>query len=235
MKTKLSILTAVIILFAACSPTLDAILTEVEKATTVQLNSLSTKMQEAMGAWDTEIAKNKTPDRGTDGTWLDVGVRYKYFVLKDYVNIQLIQQLAGVPIYTKGPHTTAVNFNATEFGHYNPAFLTKVQNTLDDAIQIEAFNAVAQTFYDKELKQMTRTFYRAYKHIQSSGGKYSAASYDQEDFRSYADGEEKAGYDWYESVTAPGFWVRRKADGTDAQFVKLLKTVLTKYDAGFEL
>lgn len=234
MKTKLSVLTAVVILFTACSPTLDTILTEVEKVTAVQLNSLSSKMKEGMEAWDIEIAKNKTPDRNTDGTWLDVGVRYKYFVLKDYVNVQLIKELAGVPIYTKGPHQTAVNFNATEFGHYNPEFLTKVQNTLDDATQIEAFNTIAQVFYDKELKQMTRTFYRAYKHIQTNGDKYSV-KYDQEEFRSYADSEEKAGYDWYESVTAPGFWVRRKADGTDTQFVQLLKTVLAKYDAEFVL
>ena len=54
--------------------------------------------------------------------------------------------------------------------------------------------------------------------------------YIQETFRPYADNAQTKGLNWYEAITAPGFWVRRSIDGTDKEFFKILDLVVTTFD-----
>lgn len=228
MKTKLTLAIATIICFIACTPS-------IQPKIEVQLDPLEFKIEESISVWKGEKAQKGSPDRTTDGTWIDVGIRYKYFILKKYVNIQMLGKVAGVPVYTSGPHKDGVDFNSSDFGRYNPAFLKKVKNVLLTAMKRESFNKIAQNLYDNELKSMARTYHRAYKYAKSLN-KYEhefGGPYVQEEFREYADKEAKAGYDWYESVTAPGFWSRRVGGGTDKAFIELLELVLNKYDKDF--
>ena len=228
MRTKITFAITIVVCFLACTPS-------IQPKIEAQLDPLEFKIEEAIGVWSAEKAQKGEPDRTVDGTWLDVGVRYKYFILKKYVNIQMLEKVAGVPVYTSGPHKDGVSFNSSDFGRYNPEFLKKVKNILLTAMKRESFNKLAQSFYDSELKNMARTYHRAYKYAKSLN-KYNhefGGPYDQEEFRAYADKEEKKGYDWYESVTAPGFWSRRIAGETDKAFIELLEIVLNKYDQGF--
>lgn len=228
MRIKITVAIAITLCFLACTPTIQS---KIE----TQLDPLEFKIEEAIGVWNGEKAQKGYPDRTVDATWLDVGIRYKYFILKKYVNIQMLEKVAGVPVYASGPHKDGIDFNSTDFGRYNPAFLRKVKNVLLTAMKREAFNKLAQSFYDGELKSMSRTYHRAYEHAKGldKNEHEFGGSYSQEEFRAYADQETKAGYDWYESVTAPGFWSRRVAGGTDKAFIELLEIVLNKYDKGF--
>ena len=60
------------------------------------------------------------------------------------------------------------------------------------------------------------------------------SSYLQERFRGYAEkrSAEQRG-DFYNSVVACGFWVRRHIDGTDAEFFSILEKLLSTYDASW--
>jgi hypothetical protein len=215
------------IALVACTPSMQP---KIES----QLDPLELKIEEAIVAYKKEKAQKGEPNRDVDGTWLNVGIRYNYFILKKYVDIKLLEKVAGVSIYTKGPHKDGINFNsAEEFGHYNPEFLKKVKNALLAAMKREAFNKLAQKIYDTDLKNMARTYHRAYGYTTTLDGYKFGKPYDAEEFRTYADEEEKGGYDWYESVTAPGFWSRRVSDKTDKAFLEILEIVINKYDKGF--
>lgn len=229
MKIKTLFMLSVVAILAACSP-------EVVSTINSVLNPLGVTMKDAMTAWDAKKAELGEPSRDEDGTWLDVGVRYKYAVLKEFVNIRNLERVTGHKVYVKGPHDTDLNYDSDKIGYYNPDFLRSVSSSLTVSITNEAFNKVAQKFYDSQLKQMTRTYYRAYTHVNNNANAVVDDNdyYDVENFRSYADSEEKAGYDWYESIVAPAFWVRRKKDGTDMQFLGLITMVLEKYDPDFK-
>ncbi len=192
-------------------------------------------LTDALNNWDAKLEEKGGPDRDADGTALEEGLRYKYAVLNEYMNINRLGEIMGVPVFLKGPHSDGVDYESDEFGHYNPAFLNQVRDALSAAKDNSAFNAIVQPFYNSQLKSTARTYYRAYKYLESEDdilGKYGDY-YDGEAFRGYADIEEAEGFNWYESATAPGFWVRRKIDGTDKIFFEILNMMLKKYDSGF--
>ena len=62
-------------------------------------------------------------------TGLDVGIRYKYANLRSLLSIEKLGEIIGEPVYLEGPHENEIKYNSEEeFGHYNPAFLTKVKS-----------------------------------------------------------------------------------------------------------
>ena len=196
-------------------------------------NPLESLVMEAMTNW--EVKKAEVGTSAASSTGLEVGLRYKYGVLNEYLNIHRLEGLLGLEVFVKGPHDGKMNFDSDEFGHYNPAFLAQLEYVMNNAVGNSAFDAVGKAFYTKELKGTARTYYRAYLYLQKDGdviGKYGKL-YNGEAFRGYADVEEAEGYDWYESATAPGFWVRRTIDGTDKSFFTMLKKVMTAYDSDF--
>ena len=229
MKTKIFLLTVISATIFACTPPIQ---TNIEKS----LDPLEYKIDEAMGLFSAARIEHGEPDREKDGTWLNVGVRYKYAFLKKYVSLNMLKKVSGQAVFVSGPHQSEMDFKSPDdFGHYNPAFLKKTKSTLKEAMKRDAFNKLAQTLYDNELKSMARTFYRSHEYVKSKGGAMAyTIKYDPDAFRSFADGEEKAGYDWYESDTFPGFWVRRYADGTEGLFIELLEMVMNKYDADYK-
>ena len=119
MKTKIIFITTIVISFLACTPS-------IQPKIEAQLDPLEFKMEESIGVWKGEKLQKGEPDRTVDGTWLNVGIRYKYFILKKYVNVQMLEKVSGVPVYASGPHKEGIDFNSTDFGRYNPEKLDNI-------------------------------------------------------------------------------------------------------------
>lgn len=194
-------------------------------------NPLESLVMEAMTNWEAKKAEVGS----LSSTGLEVGLRYKYGVLNEYFNIHRLEGLLGLRVFEKGPHEKEMNFDSDEFGHYNPAFLGQLEYVMNNALGNSAFDAIGKPFYTKELQGTARTYYRAYMYLQKESNVISKYGeyYNGEAFRGYADVEEAEGYDWYESATAPGFWVRRRIDGTDKTFFSMLEKVMKAYDTEF--
>jgi len=191
-------------------------------------------------------------------SWItDAGVRSKYFCLKSEFNLDIIKKLSGESVFVKGPHTSDINYSSIkEFGYYNPKFLSILETTLTDLSKNDKFKQLAQKIYDKEFKNTVRIYYLAYKYINedskqkkkiqkeylakisnsTEGQDYTndPSYYLQEQFRDFSETNEKLGYDVYEGFTAPGFWIRRAIDGTEAEFYKLLTQGMEIFDKDFK-
>jgi hypothetical protein len=184
--------------------------------------------------------------------WLQVGLRERYGCIQETVNFGVLERLTGEAVFLTGPHSGGLDLTAqNEFGHYNPAFLKKAGQALDEMMKDKAFNDKIQAFYDAELKNTFRLYFIAYDTPKDVAlGKYrgivAAANpncaggflcqpsfFLQEQFRPFAEDMERQGYNVYEGFTAPGFWVRRDIDGTSTQFYGLLKKFMQKYDNEF--
>lgn len=197
------------------------------------------KIMEVSYLWEL-LSWNYEPIRERDDTWLDVGLRAKYAMAKDYASISILEETFDEDVFLRGPHAGDMDFNSTtSFGYYNPRFIEKVHQALDAALQNPMFKKVARPIYEKHLKSMAHTYQDAYKHVQQNEEMRTQLINDyifamakpegvtdgslQEKFRGYAEAlekEQKA--DIYEAFTAPSFWIRRHIDGTDTDFSKLL-------------
>jgi len=206
-----------------------------------------------------EKLKNEAPkDYDSMSSWLDVkGVRSKYAFLKSILNLGKIESETGIKVFVSGPHVDGnINYESmNSFGHYNPELLNLVYETLYQMKNENAMQAGTE-IYDLYFRQMFRTYYESYNYLNNTSGKkirftnmstteliakYQLAINNNEssfnvweNFRPFADFmDKKLGYDWYEADTSAAFWVRRKMDGTDKQFMRILTLVIETYDKDF--
>jgi len=206
--------------------------------------------------WDTQVSSCPSSYEKSQ-SWLDVGVRSKYSCMKSNFSPLALEQIFGMPVYIKGPHKKSIDLNSlNEFGHYNPKFLKTLDSYLKKLMKKKAFDDKMTNLYENELKGLFQTYYLSYQYVNSNNTKTSeiineykmlvetakpnedqflrAPSYFlQNSFSDYSDSMGDQGYDIYEAVTAPGFWIRRKIDGTDKQFFKILTRFLKRYDPEF--
>lgn len=192
-------------------------------------------IQEGLSNWD-DLEAQAGNDGFDSATGLDVGVRYKYAMLRSLVSIEKLGEIVGEPVYLEGPHEGEINYNSEdEFGHYNPAFLSQVKEILENADRNAAFHAVAQQVYDSKLKGMARSFYRGHEYVKEEGADLDSYTYADRFtvFYNYSHLEVVEGYDFYEAFVIPGFWLRRQKDGTADAFFDLLNIMLNSYDAEF--
>lgn len=217
------------------------------------------KLMEIVYLWDL-VSEGYEADQEQDGTWLDVGLRSKYAMARKYASLELLEAAFGQSVFVRGPHQGDMDFNSnTSFGYYNPAFLRDVKETIEAALQHPGFAKVAKGVYEKHFKSMALTYQDAYHYMHDDQARLESLRSEyllqlaepegvtggsfQETFRSYADNgrfsnkdEEKAyklknpNEDWYEKVTAPGFWLRRSIDGTSDQMYSILNMVITKME-----
>ena len=210
-----------------------------------------------------QAVSNYEPTKDSIGTpyemiksWIpEYGVRGKYYVLKAYVGLEIIESMIGEKAFVKGPHRQKINFDSdNEFGHYNPDFLTKLNERLERILKNETFISQTQNFYNQYFKQYLRTYLLSYnigvnnekvisgylKILKSTPDKdqntfdqKNPSLYLQEEFREFAENMEHKGYNIYESFVCPGFWVRRSIDRTHEEFYTLLQTVMSAYDNDF--
>ena len=178
----------------------------------------------------------------------DLGVRVRYERAKPELALVIVESIVGKKAFLKGPHAEGINCSSTSFGYYSPVFLVELQEVLKTTLSNKAFVDKFQALYDAELKQYLRTYYLSFdvgvnssetqkeylKMLDDPEKAVEAGFYLQEAFRYHADGMVVDGYDWYESVTCPAFWLRRSIDGTSDEFKALLVLMLNTFDPGFE-
>lgn len=206
------------------------------------------KIMEVTSLWDL-LKSNYEPIRERDDTWLDVGLRSKYAMAKDYASLEVIEATFGQSVFLRGPHNGDLNFNSTtSFGYYNPSFVNNVYESVEATLANPMFSKIGQGVYERHLKSMAHTYLAAHKYLSANPEIKEALTQDylymmaqpegttegslQERFRDYAEAAEKSGAksDVYEAFTAPAFWLRRSIDGTDDEFVALLEMVVTHFE-----
>jgi hypothetical protein len=220
---------------------------------------LKTQYREVLQNWENVAMAFDAPYKND---WITVGVRYKYNMLKDYIGIEMLEQLSGQKVFlASGAHTNGLNLdNTNAFGHYNPQFVSTVHESLISFLMNDDAKESTQIFYNNNLQMTARSYYLAHQFVNSDeiiiwqGGEWtkadiiatyqgilngsineygSGADFLGEIYRSFADTMEADGYNWYEADTAPGFWIRRSIDGTDDDFIGLLNAVLEEVDASW--
>jgi hypothetical protein len=196
--------------------------------------------QTAGPEFDYEKAETFTPE---------VGIRGKYYLNKNIVNLLSIAKIVGEPVFISGPHKKEMNFRSNEFGQYNPKFLQKLNALLTNLLNDKKFKEMSSALYDREFKKYLQTMMHAYEYVLENEENKTAAienyknfiSIDpssasfnmQEHFRDFSDYFAENGYDWYELSTAAVFWTRRAMDNSDKEFFNLLTTVIESYNRSF--
>ena len=211
-------------------------------------DSLVFKIMEVGHLWEL-LDQFYEPNKDTDGTWLEVGLRSKYAMAKKYASLAILEDLTGEKVYLKGPHQEGFDFTAKDaFGYYNPAFLSAVEDHLKEALEQPAFHKLATILYNKHFYSLVETYQQAYLHAQNHPQQMQKIKLIyleqiskpfgteegsmQETFRTYADQSVKQhNSDWYEAVTAPSFWVRRSIDQTDEQIFRILSFLKEELEA----
>ena len=179
----------------------------------------------------------------------ELGIRGKYYLNKNIINLVSMAKIVGEPVFISGPHNKEMNFRSYEFGYYNPKFVQKLTVLLKKLLSDNKFKAKSSSLYDTEFKRYMQTMMHAYEYvIENEENKlaaidnykkfmyqdpYTASFNMQEYFRDFTDYFTEHGYDWYELSTAAVFWTRRTMDNSDKEFINLLTTVIESYNRSF--
>lgn len=222
-------------------------------------NSAVYKLMEVTYLWEL-LSTGYQPSRKRDATWLDVGFRAKYAMARNYASLDKLEDVFNTPIFISGPHGKNMNFNSkTSFGHYNPAFITKLTESVQTVLRNPVFHMPAKQAYHQYFEPMALTYKNSYIRIQSNpkrlnqlkinylkkiikaGGTHNTCLNELliEQAKSNVYSKplklkdrivENPRADVYEESTAPSFWVRRSLDGTDKQLYKLLNLIITELE-----
>jgi len=226
---------AIIILIAACGPTLLI----GDKASNTIFNY---KMKEVFRSWDANVVQNDFSFYENNHTYIEEGLRYNYAILKNIASITILEQVIGEKVFITGPHEEQFNFFSDDsFGYYNPAFWSKVKTVIEYSLKNDGvFKQLGKYAYNQHLKKEAQLYFDSYNYLKEnasmaqqvtkdyqtamkSGGE--AGTFLQESFRPFANSKEQLGEDWYVANTAPGFWIRRELDGTAEQIFEILELV----------
>ena len=180
--------------------------------------------------------------------WSEIGVRGKYKIFSKYLSKDILEKIIGEKIFLSGPHLNDMNFDSYDkFGYYNPIFLKKLHKKIKLLISNDAFFKSTQDIYNEKFKNTLRVYFLSLNMLEHSNYKiyveeyldiiskppsnYIVSNYFDEKFRSFAESIKNEGYNFSEGLTFPGFWIRRKIDGTDEEFFELMNLILNKYDS----
>jgi hypothetical protein len=85
------------------------------------------------------------------------------------ITLASIRELAGVDIFTKGPHSvdTLQLDAASDFGHYNPAFVRFLIDKAGPSERGSAAQKATQPSYDAHLKPLAEIFWKTYAKSQA--------------------------------------------------------------------
>ena len=201
-----------------------------------QLKEVTPKTKEVMDSW--------LPNRG---------VRSKYAILKSIAGMDILESATGIKVFREGPHQGQINYYSNTMGYYNPEFLNEVTRTLKTLFEDPEFKEDAKVLYERNFRKLLKTYYAAYQalhlkygsqsgelrrlqeiYLEAMHGNHSPGEYLQWNFREIYPSMQDQGYDIAESITALGFWLRRNIDGTDIQFLDLLKMVFNNLETIIE-
>lgn len=208
------------------------------------------KLMEITYLWDL-LKAGYEPDKDRDDTWLDVGFLSKYAMAKKYATLEIVEAVFGEKIFLSGPHGNDMDFNSTKsFGHYNPAFISNLQRTVETALANPTFKQAMKTLYHQELKDMAQVHFDGYIYITQNAqymhlmqekyiaemNKSGGMDINQftNNFRDFALYEEQKKLDVYEGFNASTFWLRRMMDGTIEPIITLHIMVMKALDPDFD-
>jgi hypothetical protein len=194
-------------------------------------------------------------------TWLSLdprsppfqlGVRALYTGwLKANIGYPIMIELAGLPVFRRGPHEDG-RLHLTsphDFGRYNPAFLTWLEENLLPVLEHPSFVTLARPRYKIFLEHIGRTYHKAHLRYANDRAflKEQAKLYQKENEqrvlgmsesnvpfhkRYHLDPDQLvSGENAKHRSEALGFWLRRHLDGTFEQFGRLMVRLLGKYDS----
>lgn len=222
---------------------------------------LKKQYEKVANEWEDASTEYPNPNYDTDQTWLNVGVRYKYALMKEYLSIEMLETLSGQKVFLEsGAHKNGLDFNSdNSFGHYNPRFVNTIRESLISFL-MNTNKDLVQGVYNNHLQMTARNYILAYNFVNNGNvivwrekkwkkedimvtyenilsgtvKEYgNGADFLNEIYRAYADSALEDGYNWYEADVAPGFWIRRSIDKTDDDFIGLLKAVMEEVDTEF--
>ena len=211
------------------------------------IDSLKQKITLTLSNWY-EIIEALKVDYPYIEIWSEIGVRGKYKIFSRYLSKEILENIIGEKIFLRGPHLNDMNFDSYDkFGNYNPIFLNKLYKKIKRLISNDAFFKSTQDLYNEKFKNTLRVYFLSLTMLENSNYKtyveeysdiiskppsnYVVSSYFDENFRSFAESIKNEGYNFSEGLTFPGFWIRRKIDGTDEEFFELMNLLLNKYDS----
>ncbi len=187
------------------------------------------------------------------------GIRDLALHLEPIVDLAKIQSLTETPVFLSGPHAKGPDLEASDFGHYNPKFVRWAAQNLIPGATDPVFRDASQGVYDRYLKEMTRVYWRVgtdfdadEELLQRLAKEYGAvidqwkdkdpeagidARFDHLHGATYSYAEAAGqGESWmtynasYQAGVAMGFWMRRELDGSRAEFMTMVQTLLQTYD-----
>ncbi|BAP56898.1 hypothetical protein THII_2601 [Thioploca ingrica] len=171
-------------------------------------------------------------------------------IKKHFLDYDLLQQLADMPIFIKGPHSDKQLSleNEYQFGYYNKVFVTWLKDNFIPAAQDQTFRKATQVIFDNYVKSLARTFYLVHELL------FDDLAYLKQEQATYLElirthqlpahyflkyknfkGLTAKKFPEREVATAVAFWIRRMIDGTADEFFAGLKLLMMTYDANFAL
>lgn len=236
-------------IFSVLVFTLATAFTSVKKMEASPENPAVFKLMEITYLWDL-LKEGYEPDRDRDDTWLEVGFRSKYAMAKQYAALNMIEAAFGERVFLSGPHGSDMDFNSSNsFGHYNPAFIAVLNNTLNETLGNPMFKEALEKLYSQQLMTMAKIHFDAYYYLQlnpqylqimlaqyESGINNSGGMNFNEfnnNFDAFSQIESERDLNIYEGFNAPGFWLRRIMDGTAQPMIELLEMAMQALDPDF--
>jgi hypothetical protein len=182
------------------------------------------------------------------------GLRALYCYVRDFVDYEKLEVLAGIPVFVSAPHTDyQLRFQEDRFGHYNRDFVLWAQSNLLPSPNDAAFIEMTQPSYNKYLRRMARAYHRTYVQLSNNLGhfkrerqylmemiegtrpwSYLGARWQAEDLRRILNLDVEAEeLNWYHVDTAIRFWQRRSIDQTADAFFAGLERLMAIYDKAY--
>lgn len=201
---------------------------------------------------------NLATDHGTTDPIIypESSLRDVYYWLKTFAEFGDVANAFGGEVFLSGPHTNAaLNFDAKDdFGHYNPAFVVWLGETLIPGATDSAFRAATQGVYDKYFRKLARNAYFVYRkalaELKSDPNAMEARK--QAYFEAIKAGNlseycdtscaiasaadlnaAEEDFDRGVACSVSCFLVRRSIDGTFDEFYGVLLKLLQAYDSEF--
>lgn len=172
------------------------------------------------------------------------GIRMFYCHVKEFLNYEKIQKLAGVPVFLQGPHhDKELQLEASDhFGYYNPDFVKWLTHFLIPALEDKAFRETTQDIYDQFIEPLAQTYYVVHEnlvkhpdflkkeqdaYLEALKSRNLAKDYYEKYFN--FSNLYKKGFEGHQVKTSVAFWIRRFIDGTEKEFFTGLTTLMTVY------
>jgi hypothetical protein len=263
-------LSSLLVLLLACTPQVSANISNSEQPPPVQVEA-EPQASPTSGALDVVAALDASeallvgldqfltgPERPyvnyeAMDSWLDEeGLRSLYWYVKQMSRTGLVldgmSNIFGVPVFVSGPHTSELDYHASEFGHYNPEFVARLGQAARALGQDSARVARTREAFDRRLRRQAITYLMTYAAVHHDPawfaritGEYAAQiERGDVDFAFYeeispmAEAMDDRGFSWYETDTAAYFWMRRELDGTAAAWRDAISALLSAYGVSVE-